>query len=110
MTEKTQHVPVPNRDHSDAWITCSCGWGSFGTDGEEWLAHASLELQREKEIRFLALMEASKVIRSFQMMFDNEGEFIGERFQDQLSLALEARQWPSDWINLATALVAGDSE
>lgn len=35
------HTPIANRDHSDMWITCSCGWGSFGDDGEEWLQHAA---------------------------------------------------------------------
>jgi hypothetical protein len=33
------HIPVAYRDHSDAWIECSCGWGSFGSNGEEWLEH-----------------------------------------------------------------------
>ena len=35
-----KHIPVAYRDHSDAWIECSCGWGSFGSDGEEWLEHS----------------------------------------------------------------------
>jgi hypothetical protein len=36
---RKSHVPVAYKDHSDAWIQCSCGWGSFGSDGEEWSEH-----------------------------------------------------------------------
>lgn len=36
-----EHVPVPYRDHSDAWIGCSCGWEEFGSTGEDWLAHVA---------------------------------------------------------------------
>lgn len=33
------HVPVAYRDHSDAWIGCSCGWEIFGANGEDWIEH-----------------------------------------------------------------------
>lgn len=35
----TEHKPVAYRDHNDAWIECSCGWGCYGSDGDEWMAH-----------------------------------------------------------------------
>src|ERR1700677_1064763 len=36
-----QHSPVAYRDHSDAWIGCSCGWEEFGSSGEDWMAHVA---------------------------------------------------------------------
>jgi hypothetical protein len=33
------HEPLAYRDHSDAWINCTCGWGSFGESGEDWANH-----------------------------------------------------------------------
>lgn len=35
-----KHVPVAYRDHSDAWIGCSCGWEHFGNNGGDWMEHA----------------------------------------------------------------------
>ena len=40
MNITAKHIPVAYRDHNDAWIQCSCGWGGFGDDGGTWLEHA----------------------------------------------------------------------
>lgn len=65
-----QHEPVSYRDHSDAWIQCSCGWGSFGTNGEEWMQHftslselSAAEQAARKEERELCCKDVCKHCR-----------------------------------------------
>jgi hypothetical protein len=52
---EAEHYPQAYRDHSDAWIECSCGVGDFGDTAEEWFAH----------IRSLAAQPANNQVRKF---------------------------------------------
>jgi hypothetical protein len=39
-----KHEPIAYRDHSDAWIQCTCSWGGFGDSGEDWAKHFMEEI------------------------------------------------------------------
>lgn len=69
LIDVNDHVPQVYRDHSDAWIECSCGWGDFGASGEEWLEHITA-VKKEQETRSKPEPEPIPKVKSCNRHFD----------------------------------------